>query len=102
MRGFADSDYRAGVLTTLDWITDRQSRAPISDTHAPRLTTHDLKAERLHAEDLMDPAVHRSAVGPVYSGEYGLGVKCTIDWLLGDSMTMPSSGFGSSDELRHD
>jgi hypothetical protein len=91
----AGEDYRAGALASLNWIIDRSSGAPISGTVVSQLTTRDLKAERLYAEDLVDPAArrHRPADGSAHSVEYGHGVKRTIDWLLGDSATPLARAF---------
>lgn len=90
-RDVGSEDYRAGALASLNWIIDRSSRAPISGIVVSQVTTRHLKAERLHAGDLMDPAAHgdRLGLGSAQSAEYGYGVKQTIDWLLGDSTKAP-------------
>ncbi len=87
--GIMSEDYQAGVMATLNWVTDRSSRSPVSKTQVALLTMRDLKIERLHAEDLIGGSDYRSGVRSTFSADYGLGVKRTVDWLFGDSTTGP-------------
>ena len=48
------------------------------------LTTRDLKAERVHAEDVIDQARNPGMADRLPPPWYGKGVKFTIAWLLGD------------------
>jgi hypothetical protein len=82
-------DYQAGVMATFNWVTDRSSRSPVSETQVALLTMRDLKIERLHAEDLIGRSDYRSGIRSTFWADYGLGVKRTIDWLFGDSTTGP-------------
>lgn len=53
------------------------------------LSTKDLKAERLHADDLIDQAGQLWAVEQSLPPGYGEGVSCSIGCLLGGSTKPP-------------
>ena len=80
-----DADYLSGVAATLSWVLG-EARAPITGTRS-KLTTRDIKTERLHAEDLIDQAASPWMVGRTPSPWYGEGVRSTIAWLLGHGTT---------------
>lgn len=83
-----DADYFEGVATTLSWVVGERAEAPITRRKS-ELTTRDIKAERLHAQDIIDRAAFPSLANRAPSPWYGEGVKSTITWLLGDSTTSP-------------
>ena len=70
------TDYLDGVIVTLEWVLGERSRALASGQRCWPVTAHELKQERVHAEDLAD--------------EKGVGVKLTITWLLGEITASPS------------
>ncbi len=84
-----DADYLDGVAATLAWILGERSDAPITRSRPRELTTTDLKAERVHAEDVIDQARNPGVIGRLPPPCYGEGVKLTITWLLGDSIAPP-------------
>ncbi|HUY45232.1 MAG TPA: hypothetical protein VMV92_05855 [Streptosporangiaceae bacterium] len=85
-----DADYLDGVVTTLAWVLGQRPEAPITRRQSRELTTTDLKAERLHAEDVINQARSPGMVGPLPPPPpHGEGVKFTITWLLGDWTTPP-------------
>lgn len=74
--------YCAGVLATMSWVLgDRNS--PVTRTSRPALTSKDLKAEQLHAEDVAHQATFVTC-DQVPSPSFGEGVCQTLAWLLGD------------------
>jgi hypothetical protein len=83
-----DAEYRIGVTATLEWVVGQRARAPITSQSRGVLTATELKAERLHAEDVIEQAGQPSA-GDLPHREYSEGVKSTINWLLGDSAIPP-------------
>jgi hypothetical protein len=84
-----DADFLAGVAATLAWVLDEQAQAPVTGRQPPELTTWDLKAERVHAEDVIEQAKNPGAVGQLPPCSYGEGVKFSIMWLLGDWTAQP-------------
>jgi hypothetical protein len=83
-----DAEYRIGVTATLEWVVSQRAGAPITSQRHGVLTVTELKAERLHAEDVIQQAEQPRA-GSLPQREYGEGVKSTINWLLGDSTIAP-------------
>jgi hypothetical protein len=77
-------DFRGGAVAALNWVLNRQASSPITGARAPKPTTRDLKTERLHAMDLADGHGRSAPEGPL-SSYYGSGVRCAIDWILGDT-----------------
>ena len=64
-------------------------RAPITHSRPRELTTRDLKAERVHAEEVIEQARNTGMIGRLPPPSFGEGVKLTITWLLGASTTPP-------------
>ncbi len=86
-----DGDCRDGVIATLNWVLSRTTEAPIRQAPVPRPTTGDLKAERLHAQDVIgrtDTSARHISAG------YGLGVERAVDWLLGEAGRFWMSALG--------
>lgn len=83
-----DAEYRIGVAATLEWVIGQRAGAPITSQRRGVLTATDLKAERLHAEDVIKQAGQPRARDLPHR-EYGEGVRSTINWLLGDSAIPP-------------
>jgi hypothetical protein len=83
-----DAEYRIGVTATLEWVIGQRARAPITSQCRGVLTATELKAERLHAEDVIEQSEQPRARGLPHR-EYSEGVKSTINWLLGDSAIPP-------------
>jgi hypothetical protein len=92
-----DADYLDGVVETLAWILGERAETPIAHRRSDELTTKDLKAERVHAEDVIHQARSPGMAGHLPPPPYGKGVKLGITWLLGDSTTPPvaTGGRGS-------
>ncbi len=84
-----DADYLEGVGATLAWILGNRPEAPITRSRHRELTTRDVKAERVHAQDVIDQARNPGMIGRLPPSWYGEGVKLTITWLLGDSTAPP-------------
>lgn len=82
------ADYLSGVAATLSWVLG-EAGSPIRGA-ASEPTTREMKAERLHAEDLIEQAAFPWLCDRVWSPRYGEGVKSTITWLLGRSTASPS------------
>ena len=82
-----DADYLNGVTATLHWVGHNHATAPISGLRTIRVTTCDLKAERVLAEDVIEQPGHQGA-GDLLARAYGVGVLSAINWLLGDSTTL--------------
>jgi hypothetical protein len=76
------------VTATLEWVIGQRAGAPITSRRRGVLTATELKAERLHAEDVIEQAGRPWTPGLPHR-EYGEGVKSTINWLLGDSAIPP-------------
>lgn len=89
------ADYLDGVAATLAWVLGERPEAPITHTRSREPTTRDLKAERVHAEDVIGQAKRPWFTEPT-STWYGEGVNHSIDWLLGDSSTCPLTQSGTS------
>ena len=83
-----DAEYRIGVTATLEWVIGQRAGAPITSQRRGVLTATELKAERLHAEDVIKQAGQPWACDLPHR-EYGEGVRSTINWLLGDSAIPP-------------
>ena len=49
-------DYLEGVVATLAWTLGQRPESPVTHTQPAKLTTRDLKAERLRAEDVIEQA----------------------------------------------
>jgi hypothetical protein len=77
-------DFRGGAVAVLNWVLNRQASSPITGVRTPKPTTRDLKTERLHAMDVAEGHGRSAPEGPL-SSDYGSGVKCAIDWILGDT-----------------
>ncbi len=84
-----DAAYLDGVAATLAWILRERPEAPITRSRPSELTTKDLKAERVHAEDVIEQARNPGMIGRLRPPWYGEGVKLSITWLLGDSTAPP-------------
>jgi hypothetical protein len=82
--GQRDGEYRIGVAATLEWVVGQRAEAPVTSRRRSLLTATELKAERLHAEDVIEQAGQPWA-GDLPQREYSEGVRSTINWLLGDS-----------------
>jgi hypothetical protein len=82
-------NYLDGVAVTLAWVLGQRAGAPITRTRSGELTTRDLKAERVHAEDVIEQAKSTWITDRPLSPWFGEGVKCSISWLLGDSSILP-------------
>jgi len=89
-----DADYLDGVVATLAWVLGERPESPITRIHPHELTTRDLKAERVHAEDIIEQARHPWMADRLPRPWYGEGVKFTITWLLGDSTAPPVDPVG--------
>jgi hypothetical protein len=83
-----DAEYRVGVTATLEWVIGQRAEAPITSQRRGVLTAKELKAERLHAEDVIQQA-EQPWVCDQPRRDYGEGVRSTINWLLGDSAIPP-------------
>jgi len=83
--------YLQGVAATLAWVLGDCDETPISRAQGCELTTKVLKMERVHAEDLIDQAIHPWEVDDRPRPEYGEGVQRSIDWLLGDIHVPPTA-----------
>jgi hypothetical protein len=96
IRQFAqqDADYLDGVVATLEWVLGQRTEAPITRGQPRELTTRNLKAERVHANDVIEQARHPWMANRRQAPRYGEGVKCTITWLLGDSTISPADAGG--------
>jgi hypothetical protein len=86
-----EADYLEGVAATLAWVLCERPEAPITQSRPRELTTRDLKAERVHAEDVIEQARNPWTAARLPPPWYGEGVKLTITWLLGDSTVPPST-----------
>jgi hypothetical protein len=73
----------------LAWVLGQQPESPITHVRLDELTTRDLKAERLGAEDVIEQASQSWMADRLALLRYGEGVKLTITWLLGDSTARP-------------
>ncbi len=89
-----NADYFDGVAATLAWVLGKRAEAPIARSQSRELTALNLKAERLHAEDVTEQGKNRWIADVVPSRCYGEGVKYTITWLLGDSTATPVDTVG--------
>jgi hypothetical protein len=58
-----DTNYLDGVAATLAWVLGDRPEAPIMRSRPRELTTKDLKAERVHAEDVIEQAKNRRLSG---------------------------------------
>ena len=84
-----DADYLDGVTVTLAWILGERPEAPITRSRQREPTTRHLKAERVHAEDVIEQARNPGMIGRLPPPSYGEGVQLAITWLLGDSTAPP-------------
>ena len=84
-----DVGYLGGVVATLAWVLGEQAEAPVTRRRPAELTTRDLKAERIHAEDVIEQARNPGTAGRLPPRWYGEGVKFSITWLLGDWIAPP-------------
>jgi hypothetical protein len=89
-----DADYLDGVVATLEWVLGQRAEAPITRGQPRELTTRNLKAERVHANDVIEQARHPWMANRRQAPRYGEGVKLTITWLLGDSTISPADTGG--------
>ena len=89
-----DADYLDGVVATLEWVLGKRGEAPITRGQPRELTTRSLKAERVHANDVIEQARHPWMANRGQAPRYGEGVKSTITWLLGDSTVSPADTGG--------
>ena len=89
-----DADYLDGVVATLEWVLGKRGEAPITRGQPRELTTRNLKAERVHANDVIEQARHPWMANRGQAPRYGEGVKSTITWLLGDSTVSPADTGG--------
>ena len=95
-RKFAQQDvgYFDGLVATLAWVLGERAEAPITRGQSSELTMRDLRAERVHADDVIEQASHPWMANRLPSPWYGEGVKLTITWLLGDSTVSPADTGG--------
>jgi hypothetical protein len=84
-----DADYLDGVIATLAWVLGHRPVTPITRTRVGEVTSRDLKAERVHAQDVIDRAGQPWMADRLLSLSYGQGAKVTITWLLGDAAAAP-------------
>lgn len=84
-----DAGYLDGVVATLAWVLGERTAGPVTSAHPGELTTRDLKAERVHAEDVIKLARQPWIADGLPTPSYGEGVKFSINWLLGDSTVPP-------------
>ena len=91
-----DASYFGGVIATLEWVLSPRAGAPITARCHHELTAKELKAERLHADDLMEQEREPWSADPLPQDGYGEGVRDTITWLLGDCITPPGDSAGQS------
>jgi hypothetical protein len=89
-----DADYLDGVVATLEWALGQRAEAPITRGQPREPTTRNLKAERVHANDVIEQARHPWMANRRQAPRYGEGVKLTITWLLGDSTISPADTGG--------
>lgn len=89
-----DADHLDGVVATLEWVLGKRAEAPITRGQPRELTTRNLKAERVHANDMIEQARHPWMANRRQPPRYGEGVKCAITWLLGDSTVSPADTGG--------
>jgi len=89
-----DADYLDGVVATLAWILGERPETPITRMHSRGLATRDLKAERVHAEDVIEQARYPWIADRFPPPWYGEGVKFTVNWLLGDAAVPPLNPAG--------
>jgi hypothetical protein len=82
-----DAEYLDGVVATLAWVLGQQAESPITRARMGELATSDLKAERVHADDVIEQVRHPWMSDRLPPSTYGEGVKLTITWLLGDQAT---------------
>ena len=68
-----DADYLNGVIATLRWVGHKHAAAPISGLRTIQVTTRDLKAERVLAEDVIEQLGQQGA-GDLLPHSYGTGV----------------------------
>ncbi len=87
--GRQDAAYLDGVAATLAWVLGEQAEAPITRAPSRTVTTRDLNAERIHAEDVIDQASYPWMADRLPSPWYGKGVNFSVSWLLGDSTAPP-------------
>jgi hypothetical protein len=78
------ADYVVGVIATLEWILGERPQAPISSQCSWHVTTSQLKQERLLAEDLAEQPAHLTIGEQRLAAEFGVGVKLSVTWLLGE------------------
>jgi hypothetical protein len=83
------ANYLDGVAATLAWVLGQYAETPITRRTPREPTTRDLKAERVHAEDVIDQARKPCVGDGPPPARYGEAVKHSIDWLLGDSQFAP-------------
>jgi hypothetical protein len=72
------------VIATLEWILGERPQAPISSQCSWHVTTSQLKQERLLAEDLAEQPAHLTIGEQRLAAEFGVGVKLSVTWLLGE------------------
>jgi hypothetical protein len=85
-----ECDYLDGISATLLWILGDRSEAPITQSRSRDRTARDLKTERLNAIDVIEGAHRPWMPDRSLPPWYGVGVKKTINWLLGDSAIQPA------------
>jgi hypothetical protein len=84
-----DASYLGGVIAILEWVLSRRAGRHITSQRHSELTARELKAERLHADDLMEQARESRSADRLPQDSYGEGVTATINWLLGDCIKPP-------------
>jgi hypothetical protein len=83
-----EASYLGGVLATLSWVLGDRSEAPVSLSRSRGRAARSIKAERVHAIDMIEDGRGR-LIDDVLPHWYGVGVDRTINWLLGDSTIPP-------------
>jgi hypothetical protein len=91
---YLDADYLTGVIATLAWAFGYETATPVTNHRSADVTTRALKAERLHAHDVIEQAANLWMADRLPSMYYGEGVKLTLDWLLGDTTAQPVTPVG--------
>jgi len=86
--------YLRGVTATLRWVLAQRAEAPITSRRHSEVMAKELKAERLHADDLIAQAKQPRLADRLLQYGYGEGVESTITWLLGDCITLPVNSAG--------
>jgi len=61
-----------------EWVLSERAKAPITAQRHRELTARELKAERLHAEDLIEEKRQAWAADRMLQSAYGEGARLTV------------------------